>query len=167
MMGQPAKLFVSASASDAWIRICGRANFATSPDFKHLVSELRATGHTHIVLDLTECALMDSTFLGVLAGFGSRLGADAVELSCPNARIIELLENLGVSHLFKITHCGQPATPPAEESPAAPHTPSEFAQTSLEAHHALMEIEPKNIPKFKDVTQFLAEDLQRLKTQLK
>lgn len=37
-----------------------------------------------------------------------------------------------------------------------------MARTSLEAHQTLMKINPANIPKFKDVAEFLAEDLKKL-----
>ena len=38
-----------------------------------------------------------------------------------------------------------------------------LARNSLEAHQTLMDIDPANIPKFKDFTQFLREDLARKK----
>src|SRR6185295_14854053 len=90
------------------IKIEGRANFTSSIDFKTLVNTLWQKGHHHFVLDLTDCLLMDSTFLGVLAGLGLKFGNDgkngndctAIELLNPNARIADLLENLGVAHMF-------------------------------------------------------------------
>ena len=91
----------------AWIRIEGRANFNSSVDFKALINGLVEKGYCRFVLDLTECVLMDSTFLGVLAGLGlkfnsSRNGAPTIELLNANERIADLLENLGVEHLFKL-----------------------------------------------------------------
>ena len=38
-------------------------------------------------------------------------------------------------------------------------TKSEAAPTILEAHEALMEFDPRNVPKFKDVVEFLREDI--------
>src|SRR5438093_8978147 len=104
-----ARMLVLVGEKFACIKIIGRANFTSSIDFKTLVNELRQKGYSYFVLDLSECALMDSTFLGVLAGFGLKLsvakngGGPTLELLNPNARIIELLENLGVLHLFKST----------------------------------------------------------------
>jgi len=167
-----AKILVAACGQSAWIQISGRANFTASVDFKTLVAELHRTGHQTFELDLTECVLMDSTFLGVLAGFGMRFGAQrggaatgTVELVNPNARVGELLANLGVAHLFKITN--HTVVAPAEAvvemlSPTQPKA-EELARTCLEAHQTLMDIEPKNIPKFKDVAQFFAEDLKKFK----
>jgi len=63
-------------------------------------------GYTHFIIDLSECVLMDSTFLGVLAQFGLKMnpanasGRTGIELLNPNTRVAELLENLGALQLF-------------------------------------------------------------------
>ena len=156
------------------IKIIGRANFNSSIDFRTLINELRQKGYDYFVLDLSECSLMDSTFLGVLAGFGLKLGTGqrdpceaAIELLNPNTRITELLENLGVLHLFKLAQ-GALATPEQTETLApAPLQPNkeEVTRACIEAHETLMNINPANAAKFKDVTQFLSEDLKRLKNE--
>src|ERR1051326_8616003 len=93
-------LVVSVGDKNAWIRISGRASFNSSVDFKLLVNNLSQKGFSRFVLDLTDCPLMDSTFLGVLAGLGLKFGAarngnahPSLELLHPNARILDLLEN--------------------------------------------------------------------------
>ena len=68
-----ASLSVLIGKKFACVKIAGRANFASSPDFKTLLSELAQKGFNHFIIDLSECVLMDSTFLGVLAGFGMKL----------------------------------------------------------------------------------------------
>ncbi len=172
MSSPPAKLSVLVGEHFACIKISGRANFSSSIDFKTLLSELLQKGYTYFVLDLSECLLMDSTFLGVLAGFGLKLNAPPpapakgmLELLNPNSRITELLESLGVLHLFRLTEGkldvnGQ--TQAIEPQPGCP-TKEEVARACLEAHRTLMELNPQNAARFKDVTQFLAEDLQKLK----
>jgi len=169
-----ARLLVWAGEQFACIRIIGRANFTSSIDFRTLVNELRQQGCNYFVLDLAECTLMDSTFLGVLAGFGLKLsagngdqGRHGIELLNPNARITELLDTLGVLHLFKFTQ--GPLTLP-EQTESRPHTPAsptraEVARTCIEAHQTLMAISPANAAKFKDVTQFLTEGLKRPKSE--
>jgi anti-sigma B factor antagonist len=153
------------------VKIAGRANFNSSVDFKRLINELRARGFQCFVLDLSECVLMDSTFLGVLTGFGLQMNPQskpetaAIELLNPSARIVELLENLGVIHLFKINQGAAPVPAGAEQVPHAPASAShqEVTQTCLEAHRTLMAVNPDNVPRFKDVAQFLAEDLKKIK----
>jgi anti-sigma B factor antagonist len=166
-----ARMLVLVGEKFACIKISGRANFTSSIDFKTLLNELRSKGYGHFVLDLSECVLMDSTFLGVLAGFGLKSSSGptdqqpGIELVNPNARITELLENLGVLHLFKVTQ--GPLVLPGNTA-ALPHAalnPSreEVTRACLEAHQTLMDINPDNVPKFKEVAQFLAEDLKKLR----
>lgn len=162
------------------VKVAGRANFSGSVDLKTLVNTMWDKGYHHFVLDLSECLLMDSTFLGVLAGLGLKLnnnnnhpaaangnghgdGDHVIELLNPSARIAELLENLGITHLFDITR--GPLT--TECLVKLDHAPTqtdrrEVQQTCLEAHRTLMDVNPANVPKFKDVAQFLAEDIRKM-----
>lgn len=151
----------------ACIRIVGRANLHSSIDFKSLVNELRGRGCARFILELSECSLMDSTFLGVLTGLGLRMGdlpgQKPIQLFNANPRITGLLENLGVLHLFALSNGPVVAPANAEQHDHVPAEVSKTAlgQTSVEAHETLMRVNPANIPRFKDVAQFLAEDLRR------
>lgn len=174
MNAPSARLLVSVGERAVLIKITGRANFDASVNFKTLVNELRQKNYDRYRLDLSDCLLMDSTFLGVLAGFGLKLASPratqagaVIELFNPNARISELLENLGVAHLFKVVWNDLLPVGKMESLPqtAARPTPVELSRTCLDAHQTLMEINPANIPKFKDVAQFLADDLKKLKTR--
>ena len=155
----------------ACVRIAGRANFASSPDFQTLLGELMGKGYTHFIIDLSACLLMDSTFLGILSQFGIKLnpasaaGRRGIELLNPNPRVTELLENLGALHLFKVITGALEL--PDDVKTCTPEsiqpTHEQITRTSLEAHQTLMAVNPENVERFKDVTQFLAEDLENLK----
>jgi anti-sigma B factor antagonist len=162
-----AKMTVWAAEDFACIKIAGRANLNSSIDFKAVMNELRDRGYGRLILELSECSLMDSTFLGVLSGFGLKMGGEnggkPIELLNPNARVSGLLESLGVLHLF---HVGQGKVSPPPGTHSQDHTPvntskAELTDTCLEAHQTLMEIEPGNVPRFKDVAQFMAENARR------
>ncbi len=164
-------LLVWVGDKTACIKISGRASFSSSVDFKTLVNTLYQKGFSRFVLDLTDCLLMDSTFLGVLSGLGLKFGAarngdtfPCLDLLNPNARILDLLENLGASHLFKVLNCSDLDTEKmAALTPTCANADrKEISRTCLEAHQILMEINPANISKFKDVAQFLAEDLKKM-----
>ncbi len=157
----------------ACVKVSGRANFNSSVDFKTLLEGLQRKGFKYFVIELSECALMDSTFLGVLAGFGLKTsesgggdGSHTVELRNANARVAELLENLGVLGLFKMAQ-GTVGDCTVDESAAHSSGASreEITRACLEAHQTLMQINPENVARFKDVTKFLAEDLERLKAK--
>lgn len=172
MSKMPSSMLVCVRDHSATIRITGRANFTASVNFKLLVNELKASGFDRFMLDLSDCVTMDSTFLGVLAGLALKLNdgrnglhSVTLELLNPNQRVTDLLENLGVSHLFPTVYGTAPSDETFEPSLQTGTSPTrqEISETCLEAHQTLMAVNPANIPKFKDVAQFLAEDLKKLK----
>src|SRR5471032_2304954 len=141
-----ANLSVLVCKKFACVKIAGRANFASSPDFKTLLAELVQKGYTHFIIDLSACVLMDSTFLGILSQFGLKLNPDSaagqrgLELLNPNARVTELLENLGALHLFKVI-TGVLELPDDVKSctpESIQPTHEQITRTSLEAHQTLM-----------------------------
>ncbi|MCC6352642.1 MAG: STAS domain-containing protein [Verrucomicrobiae bacterium] len=164
-MKQPS-ILMAARENVAYLRPLGRANFETAADFKAAFEALRQRDFRHYVIDLAECTQMDSTFLGILAGSAMKLGGDrpergTIHLHRPNARIMKLLDDLGVTGLFAITS-DEPLPPDYRDAPAADATPATMAKTSLEAHELLMALSPDNEMRFKDVVTFLKEDLARL-----
>jgi anti-anti-sigma regulatory factor len=164
-------LMVAAFDQVVCVKVSGKATFTASTDLRKLVDELWTRGSQRFVFDLSQCTMMDSTFLGTLSGIGLKFANDkdaprrrSIELFNPNERISETLDGLGVSHLFTI--CAEDATG-AGDFKTVEHTPVpqvDVTRTCLEAHQTLIGINPDNARKFKDVTQFLAEDLKRLET---
>ena len=149
----------------AFIKIPGRANFNSSLDLKNVYTELRQRGFANFVLDLRECVTMDSTFLGVLAGLVLREthAPPCIRLLNPNPRVVDLIENLGVLDMFEVRQDPSPCTlafEPTYQGP--PPTKEQITRNCLQAHQTLMDLNPANIPKFKEVTQFMAEDLKRM-----
>src|SRR5688572_15627678 len=170
MSNGPANLSVLVKDDLVCIRIAGRASFQSSVDFKTLINSLWQKGHRRFVLNLVDCQLMDSTFLGVLAGLGLKFSQEAkgdgsatIELLNPCSRVADLLENLGIAHLFKVIEGPAPGPNGVDAvSPAIGADRKETTRTCLEAHKLLMELNPANVAKFKDVTRFLEEDLKRM-----
>lgn len=120
-------------------------------------------GHREFVVDLADCELMDSTFMGTLAGIALRLremGSGSLSVLHPNTRNRSLLENLGLDHLFSFElPAGRRAAPAPSETlpPPAPDAATQHA-TILEAHEALVEADPENEARFKDVLELLKQD---------
>jgi anti-sigma B factor antagonist len=165
-----ANLMVAIFDSVVCIKIAGRATFVSSVDLNKLVDKLANRGEKHFVFDLTDCVMMDSTFLGVLAGIAQKLAGKKETADCQpqllnaNPRITEVLENLGMAHLFKLVNSKGQLTNNYEPAKCEGASPVEITRTCLIAHQLLMSIQPENIAKFKDVAQFLAEDLKRKET---
>ena len=168
MTNVPNNLSVAVLDELAVIKIKGRANAPLSVQFKSLAVQLRDGGRKNLVVDLSECEMMDSTFLGVLAGLVANVipanaqeGRFGVRLLNAAPRLVELLENLGVDHLFKFVRGPTPLGATVSAVAEATTSKVELNRTCLEAHELLMALNPENIPKFKDVAQFLAEDLRK------
>jgi len=166
-MNGPTSLSVCVRDAIACVRVNGRANFTSSVDFKKLIQQLQEDGCTEIVLDLTECSLMDSTFLGVLAGAAMKCDAPrqngprcVIELFHPAERILESLENLDVLKLFTVL-TDAPQLGAFERVSEGETTRVELNRTCLEAHKALMKTNPDNERRFKDATDFFEQNLRK------
>ena len=143
----------------ACVKVVGAANFSMGVDFKVVTEQCCEEGNRALLLDLSGCPNMDSTFLGILMGMTGRL--DRIELLNPCERVVDLLENLGVLDLVSVSHGANPFDGQLEDTESADAGKRELAEASLEAHRTLMGINTKNVPRFKDVTKFLEEDLGR------
>jgi anti-sigma B factor antagonist len=151
--------------------------------FKAFYQQLLKDDVSRFVVDLEACTYLDSTFLGTLLGLGLKLreaGRGLLHILNANPRNLELLRNLGLDRLINIEGiCGESAggrmagsangngserlggvrEEHFQEIPCPVPTRAEAAPTILEAHENLMEFDPRNVPKFKDVVEFLREDL--------
>src|SRR5260221_4146233 len=160
------KILVARSADLGFIKVVGRGSFQNSGCLKAFYQQLLKEGMRRFIVDLEACTYLDSTFLGILLGLGLKLkdgGSGLLHILNASPRNLELLRNLGLDRLIQID------SPRAKLNGVAEHhlkevdcpvpTRAEAAPTILEAHEALMEFDPRNIPKFKDVVEFLREDL--------
>jgi len=141
----------------------GKGSFLNSSGLKEFSREMINRGHRQFVVDLRNCPVMDSTFMGTLAGIALRLreiGQGSLHVTRLNERNSDLLRNLGLDQLFTIDEEGRDF-PEAEEAPGTAIEGSMEARTMLEAHEALVEAAPENLTKFKDVLEYLKQDLNR------
>lgn len=174
------KILVARSADLGLVKVVGRGSFQNSSCFKAFYLQLLKDGVRRFVVDLGACTYLDSTFLGILLGLGLKLKeVESGRLNILNAtpRNLELLRNLGLDRLIHIQGADQASSSGTngtasgttnlngvkedqfKEMPCPVPTRAEAAPTILEAHEALMEFDPRNVPKFKDVVEFLREDL--------
>jgi anti-sigma B factor antagonist len=167
----PDKVWVAMHRETALIIVQGRGSFKFSTAMKHFGQAAVDGGCHAIVLDMSECIGMDSTFMGVLAGLATRLKQRDGELVLLNlaARTRSLIATLG---LDQIVQAYMPDNTPdryrevqamrsglSELQSTAPKGVT--AETMLEAHENLVQLSPDNAPRFKDVVAFLREDLKR------
>ena len=108
--------------------------------------------------------------MGTMAGMALRLkelGQGRVHVIHCGERSRELLSGLGLDQIFDIQSQRRDA-PECEALTKAKRRPAEGstdakreqAGTMLEAHEALCQAAPKNLTRFKDVLEYLKQDLQ-------
>jgi anti-sigma B factor antagonist len=159
-MNPGSEILVSCADRIVWVRVEGKGSSTNSRALRDFAKEMIHRGAREFIVDLRNCPVMDSTFMGTLAGISLWLRERGEGLSVVNLneRNAESLCSLGLDQLFNvqvstINKDGQALPIPLKEDRTA------RAQTMLEAHEALIKTAPENLPKFKDVIQYLEEKL--------
>jgi anti-sigma B factor antagonist len=162
-------ILVGVNGPAVWVRVEGKGNFLNSGSLKEFTQEMVNRGYREFVIDLEHCAMMDSTFMGTMAGVALRLkelGHGHLHVVRCGERSRELLSGLGLDQVFSIHTNGTPAPECEEIKKAADqgdagNKKKEQTETMLEAHEALCEAAPENLSRFKDVLDYLKHDLHR------
>ena len=158
---------VGVNGPAVWVKVEGKGSFLNSGNLKEFAQEMVNRGYREFIIDLEHCAAMDSTFMGTMAGVALRLkelGHGHLHVVHCGTRSRELLTGLGLDQIFSI-HSNGAMSPEcrqleAERSrDAMQQQKMEQARTMLEAHEALCTAAPENILRFKDVLDYLKQDL--------
>jgi anti-sigma B factor antagonist len=159
---------VGVNGDAVWVKVEGKGSFLNSGNFKEFTREMVNRGYREFVVDLANCAMMDSTFMGTMAGVALRLkelGHGHLHVIRCGERSRELLTGLGLDQLFTI-HSNGAAAPQCKlleeekKNGATADAKQETKRDMLDAHEALCEAAPENFSKFKDVLDYLKHDLQ-------
>ena len=166
MMNTNPSIFADTETTNTvFIRVEGKGTFENSPCLKEFALRMLADGRRAFVVDLKNCPVMDSTFMGTLAGIAQRLddsGGGNLWVVNRNSRNTDLLDDLGITALFSTE------TPPemaqcAAAVEAAPTDKATTREVMREAHEACVKANPENAEKFKDVLEHLADSARRAK----
>ena len=174
-MPQEASIFVCHIPDKlGWIRVVGKGNLNNSPRMLSFAKCMIAKGETRIVVDLEDCTVMDSTFMGTLTGISRRLRVlegGELEVINANERNRDLIEGLGLDFILTLDTEGSSW---ADERRAISEHFSEVASVELapedlslkektefilEAHENLTEANSENIPRFEDVIHYLRQEV--------
>ena len=154
------------------IRVQGKGSFQNSTGIKRFAKAMINRGHRDFVVDLADCPAMDSTFMGTLTGVALRLrelGQGELHVINSNPRNTSLLEGLGLDQILSLENGGGQ---PFDQQVGASLQLSEMAagestdrvattETMIAAHQALVDADPENLCKFKDVLEYLKQDLHQ------
>ncbi len=165
-MSCPSSIQVGVLDQTVWIRVEGKGSFQNSTPLKEFAREMLGRGHRDFVIDLKGCPFMDSTFMGTLASIAlksSAEGTGGLHVINLNERNQDLLCNLGLDQLMQLD---VPQTGPVLNGQAVPldisvqSDKAAEALTILEAHEAVVAVNPENQAKFKDVIEFLRQNVE-------
>jgi anti-sigma B factor antagonist len=158
---------VGVNGPTVWVKVEGKGSFLNSGNLKEFAREMLDRGYREFVIDLADCAMMDSTFMGTMASVALRLkelGRGHLHVVHCRNRSRELLSGLGLDQIFDI-HTNGSTAPECDtlergsRDQSRDNKKQEQAQTMLEAHQALCEAAPENLFRFKDVLDYLKQDL--------
>ena len=159
---------VGVNGPAVWVRVEGKGNFLNSGSLKEFAQEMVNRGYREFVFDLENCVMMDSTFMGTMAAVALRLkelGQGHLHVVHAGGRSRELLSGLGLDQIFDIRSNGAMAPEcklmKDEARDGAAAEKRERTETMLEAHEALCEAAPENLSRFKDVLDYLKQDLHQ------
>ena len=166
-MNSPTSILVGVTNRGVHVKVEGKGSFQSSPALKEFSKQMLDRGFRNFVVDLQGCPVMDSTFMGTLAGIALRLrefGNGALLVRNANERNTDLLRNLGLNNLFEVESKvpevteGMVEAAPLDADPAIGRT--DQAECMIEAHEALVDADPENLARFKDVLEYLKQDLR-------
>ncbi|MGD0058570.1 MAG: STAS domain-containing protein [Verrucomicrobiia bacterium] len=174
-MNEPSKgISVGCIENRVYVRVVGRGTFRNSQPLRLFALQKIDEGQMEFVIDLSQCQGMDSTFLGVLAGIGLHLRQNGklatVHIVNIAPRNLELLQTLGLDRLFTVNSIA-PAPLAEADCRKLPDTDltqfthpldkDETADLMIEAHDNLVRADERNAPKFRELTRFLRDAVQR------
>ncbi len=171
-------IFVACTPTAVFIRVIGRGACRNSVCLQEYGAKRLQEGYRTVVVDLRQCESMDSTFLGVFAGFGLTLGdTGRLILVDLNKESHRAFADLGLDQIASLQGRAagtlQEEFPPDRQfewltgsdltSPDRSFDALDRAVLMLECHEHLCQLDSRNEEKFREVKQFLREDIARHK----
>ena len=103
---------VGVCGPSVWMKVNGKGSFLNSDNLKEFAYEMFNRGYLEFVVDLADCATMDSTFMGTMATIALRLrnGDGHLHIFHCGSHNQQLLSGVGLDRLFDINADGD--TPP-------------------------------------------------------
>ena len=146
-----------------WVRIEGKGSHQNSRELKAFVQDrVQTSGGQRVIVDLSLCTGMDSTFMGTLTCIAGRLdgAGGALHIIHAAGRNGELLRGLGLDEIFTVDddeeHLSeQPAVPACAALPVVPCSKLERTEICLESHEALAAADQRNAARFRDVIELM------------
>ncbi|HPN85134.1 MAG TPA: STAS domain-containing protein [Victivallales bacterium] len=163
-----AKILIANENGQYHIKVEGRATFEVSSPLRNLARRLSESPMAGVYVNLESCSGMDSTFIGVVAMLGlhaKKQNVPAVILNSDESNK-KLLNGLGLSKIFTYTEDAYAGLKKwSDGAPTEKVDALDTAKTVLSAHETLMGIDESNVPRFKNVVEFVKKDIEKTESQ--
>ncbi len=160
-------IHVALREDTAWVRVVGRGVFLVSHSLKSWLLNQMAKGFTNIIVDISECKTIDSTFMGMLTGVSIRLkrsGRSPLILANVTPHSRRLLETLGLDKFLRLEDSLElDNTLKWEELSVEFLDKMSTTENMLEAHKQLLDTGTLAEKQFRNVYKMLEDDLTRQK----
>lgn len=149
----------------AFVKVCGRGTFLNSHPIKNWLLARVQEGYHDIIIDLSNCKSMDSTFMGAVTGLSlrmKRLGRAPATLANISAHNRRLLETLGLDRFLRLEEKFEIDISIAWELlPIESLDKLSTTKHMLESHEQIMDTGTIAEKQFKTVHELLKEDLKK------
>ncbi|MBN1864038.1 MAG: hypothetical protein JW808_03975 [Victivallales bacterium] len=157
-----ATLSISVGETSFDVKVSGRATFSLGPSMRSLANRIE-NENKDVMVNLSQCLGMDSTFMGILAMIALRGKKNNRKVSIVNSSESskKLLNGLGLGKLFTYKDDSGHDTRQWKRLGRRDAGLGEQTETVLEAHKTLMETDVGNVEKFKDVVEQVEKDMKK------
>ena len=153
---------VAVDGNSSYVKVSGRATFSIAPDFKKFVERQMKKKSQDVFVDLNECESMDSTFIGVITSLTikySEKGITHLKLLNLSEHLIKILKTLGLLNVLAISNLKNDEEINFGDVKKTDHSKKNIALTMLEAHEMLSSLNKQNELEFKNVVDYLRNEL--------
>lgn len=169
-MNSDTSIFVGCLDDVALVRIEGIATKETSCAVRQYLADSFEHGLRKFIVDLEQCRLIDSTFIGILTGLAGNIAEEGktkggVKVIHSNERNTRSICKLGLDNLIEIEREGDICSETYDsdrldllEDPGF-HDKEEKTDMIIKAHEDLCSANKANYDEFGDVLHFLKKDL--------
>jgi anti-anti-sigma regulatory factor len=147
----------------AYIRMRGRATFMLASDFKTYVTMQVEDRQRGVLIDLSECETIDSTFIGTITSLSlkyRKTHPGCVKLFNISSHVREILSTLGLITILDVVNGNENESVAFSEMAPGDQSRVDVAHLMLDAHQTLSGINRENALEFKNVVEYLQKQIK-------
>ncbi len=153
------ELWIAEGENETYLALHGRETWTSADTFRNLAKTALNQGH-ELNIDLTECTILDSTFLGTLHEIVTLDAAGHANIRGSNELVCGLFTELGLDNVLASIR-NDDFEPPAEQTLVPHEQPTHDShRLLLHAHEILSELGEENRERFSGVVDALRAELK-------